>query len=76
MKEKKVVEEWRRLEAKAEVKKKVEKEVRHKVVEQEQLRITQKAYIKKTEEKVWKCKEAEEEVKKQVCGNCLRADAR
>ena len=50
MKEKKVAEEWRQLEAKAEAKRKAEEEVRCKVAEQEWLRIAQEAYIKKMEE--------------------------
>ena len=73
-KEKKVAKEQRRLEAKAKAKRKVEEEVRHKRVEQEWLRIAQEAYIKKMQEEAWKCKEAEEEVKKQVRGNHLGAD--
>ena len=52
----------------------MEEEVRRKVVEQEWLRIAQEAYIKKTQEEAWKCKEAEEEAKKRVCGNHLGAD--
>ena len=56
-----------------EVKRKAEKEVRHKAAEQEQLRITQETYIKKMEEEAQKCKEAKEEAKKWVCGNHLRA---
>ena len=74
-KEKKAAEEWRRLEAGAEAKRKAEEEVRHKAAEQEQLRIAKEAYMKKTEEEVWKCKEAKEEAKKWVSDNRLRADA-
>ena len=73
-KEKKAAEEQRWLETEPEPKRKVEEKVRRKVVEQEWLRVAQEVYLKKMEEEAQKCKKAKEEAKKQISGDCLRAD--